>query len=48
MKKINNCIDCGSKIDKRSKRCRSCETKRKYKTGILNNKNENHPMYRMP
>jgi hypothetical protein len=37
------CIDCKKEISSRndSKRCHSCENKRKYKEGILNNKGSN-------
>jgi len=38
------CIDCGKDIycNKHYKRCHSCENKRRYKFGILNNKKENN------
>ena len=40
---MNNCIDCQIKIDKRSKRCHSCEIKRRHTIGIYNFKKFNNP-----
>src|SRR5574343_472095 len=45
---MNRCIDCNKILCKSAKynttkRCRSCEAKRKHKLGILNSKGKNHP-----
>jgi hypothetical protein len=36
---------CGNKIDFRSKRCKSCETTRRFELNIINTKGKNNPMY---
>jgi len=40
-KPINYCI-CGKEINRKSKLCGSCDNKRKYKLGILNNNGDNN------
>lgn len=37
------CKDCGKPINNRSIRCRSCETKRRHKKGIINSKKFDNP-----
>lgn len=41
IKKYFKCIDCGKKLSVNpSKRCNSCENKRRYAIGIMNNKGQ--------
>lgn len=40
----NKYCKCGKIIDYRSKRCHSCEMKRRYKIKIMNNSGKNNPM----
>jgi hypothetical protein len=43
---MNKCINCKKiLIDYRSKRCHSCEIKRRYKEGIINNRGQNNPSH---
>jgi len=43
---LPHCIDCKKELSTyKCKRCCSCETKRKYKLGLINNKGINHPNY---
>lgn len=42
----NKCIDCNSHITFYSKRCCSCETKRKHKEGLINIRGKNNPSYK--
>lgn len=44
-KNKQKCIDCNKKIWGDSKRCHSCENKRRYKEGIMNNKGINNGQY---
>ena len=40
--KKHYCLDCKCEITRQAIRCSSCETKRQFKEGILNNKGPNH------
>ena len=40
--KKHYCFDCQCEITRQAIRCSSCETKRQFKEGILNNKGPNH------
>jgi len=42
---VNKCLDCKTAINKRSKRCHSCEIICRHKSGMYNFKRKNNPAY---